>query len=458
LSDEIVWGLVDAAPDGILVVDESGTVLLVNDQAERMFGYDRAELLGRVVDDLLPEGLRQVHRAHRLRYRAEPHTRPMGKGLELRGRRADGTEFPVEISLSPLTEAGRLFIVAAVRDITDRVRSDAQARRIGAMLDATHDAIFVFDGSLRFVHVNEGATRQLGYSRDELLAMTPLHIAPELTEHGLRELLSPLESGRIESTTVRTVHRRRDGVDLPVEAVLQRVGRPGDGDGPAYVAVVRDITERLEAEERLQLAREELHLLEDRERIARDLHDIVIQQLFAAGMTLQGTWSRIDQPEVAERIAGVVDDLDRTIREIRSVVFGLQASVVAPGGTRGKILGLVAEERTVLGFEPRIRFEGAIEGIDGDVVADLLATLREVLSNVARHAHATAADVTVTAGDEVVLRVRDNGVGIAASPPRGSGLGNIAARAARLGGSSEVRRAAEGGTLVEWRVPARPTT
>jgi PAS domain S-box-containing protein len=101
LSDELVWGLFDAAPDGIVMIDESGRIVLVNRQVEDLFGYDRSELLGRTVEELLPEGLRQVHKAHRTRYRAEPRTRAMGSDLMLLGRRKDGAEFPVEISLSP---------------------------------------------------------------------------------------------------------------------------------------------------------------------------------------------------------------------------------------------------------------------------------------------------------------------------------------------------------------------
>jgi two-component system, sensor histidine kinase PdtaS len=125
---ELFRALVEAAPDATVIVDPSGNITLVNSQTERVFGYPRDELVGRPVEVLLPEQMRDKHRVHRSRYASDPKVRPMGVGLELLGRRRDGTEFPVEISLSPLkTDAGELFL-AAIRDITDRKRADEKVR------------------------------------------------------------------------------------------------------------------------------------------------------------------------------------------------------------------------------------------------------------------------------------------------------------------------------------------
>ena len=114
LPDDAVRAVFDAAPDGIVMADEAGQILMANRQVEQLFGYGRGDLLGRSVDDLLPESLRQVHRAHRTRYRVEPRTRTMGAGLHLLGRRSDGSEFPVEISLSPIKTDDGLRVVAAI--------------------------------------------------------------------------------------------------------------------------------------------------------------------------------------------------------------------------------------------------------------------------------------------------------------------------------------------------------
>lgn len=456
LDDEQIWGLVDAAPDAMVMVDMAGRILLVNRQTEELFGYERSELLGRSVEELLPDKLRQVHRAHRTRYGAEPRTRSMGASMTLAGRRRDGTEFPVEVSLSPLESASGVRVVAAVRDITERAKVEAEGRRVRDIVDATRDGVFIFDReTLRYSYVNQGALAQVGYSRDELLGMTPLHIAPEFSEADLRELLAPVAAGEVPSATITTVHRRRDGVDVPVEVVVQAPAADSGSGGESFVALVRDISERVETEERLRRAAEELHQLEDRERIARDLHDRVIQRLFAAGMTLQATRSMIEDPSVVQRVGAAVEELDETIREIRTVIFGLQPDSAQRSGLRGDILRIVSEERYVLGFKPRVHLDGPVDAVSDEIGEQLCASLREALSNVAHHAQASSADVTVIVADEVVLRVADNGAGIPAQPGNGQGLRNMAQRADRLGGSFRAAPAPDGGTVVEWSVPNR---
>jgi PAS domain S-box-containing protein len=460
-DDSLVWSLIEAVPDGIVIVDSQGRIILVNQQTEELFGYDRGDLLGKPVETLLPEHLREPHRAHRTRYRAEPRVRAMGSGLELRGRRSDGREFPVEISLSPLLSGTDTFVIATVRDVTERLAVEEENRRIRHTLDATKDAVFLFDPqTLRFCYVNQGAVEQVGYRRDELLGMTPLHLNPEISERELRALLAPLIDGSVTARTVQTVHRHRSGRDVPVEMVVQ-YPPAREGTTRLMVALVRDVTERLETERRLReaahelaLARQELAVTEDRERIARDLHDTVIQRLFAAGMTLQGTLARLEEGPTRERIELAVTELDETIREIRSAIFGLRTPVDGGPGLRGELVRLVAEARPALGFSPRLRFAGPVESIDPAIAEQLLPSLREALANVARHASATAVRITLEVGDEVVLRVVDDGVGVSGEVVGGQGLRNLAERAALVGGTCTVGRADGGGTVVEWRAPS----
>jgi PAS domain S-box-containing protein len=452
LTDEGAWALLEAAPDGFIMVDEVGRIMLVNRQIEELFGYDRADLLGRSVDDLLPERFRKVHRADRTRYRAEPKTRYMGAGMTLFGRRADGREFPVEISLSPMKTDSGLRVVAAVRDITARAKVEAQAHSVSQIVDAISDGVFIFDAdTLRFTHVNQGAVDQVGYERDELLGMTMLHIAPEFNEESLRALLAPFQTGDLASTTFTTVHRHRDGTDLPVEITLE-ARHDDDGRPRAYVKIVRDIRERLEADRLLRQAEQDLRVADDRDRIARDLHDRTIQRLFAAGLTLQGAQLRCEQHDIAERLASVIDQVDDTIRELRSVIFGL-ASHTEGSGLRSEILRVISDERQVLGFEPRVRLDGLIDTVDTAVATELLATLREALSNVARHAHATFVEITLSCDDHVTLQVLDNGTGIAENAVSGNGTRNLAARALKLGGHCQLVGAPNGGTKLEWQVP-----
>lgn len=331
LTDAALRRAVDAAPDGIVVVDEAGTMLFVNPMTERLFEYDRNELVGRSVDLLVPGARRGPHAARRAAYVEHPQTRPMGAGLELRGQRRSGEEFPVEISLSP-------------------VRS---------------------------------------------------------------------------------------------------------GDHVLVIAIVRDITERQDSAEELARARADLVLVDDRERIARDLHDTVIQRLFAVGLSLQGALSRAVTDPALERMRQAIDDIDDTIRDIRSAIFALHTR--RPGGAslRDDVIAIVAEAARPLGFEPNVTFDGPVDSAASDAMQEhLTATLREGLSNVAKHARATRVSVDVTvAGPDLVLRVGDNGVGLADAAGSGNGLANMRERAEGLGGRCVVSSPSAGGTVLEWRVP-----
>jgi len=197
-----------------------------------------------------------------------------------------------------------------------------------------------------------------------------------------------------------------------------------------------------------------LELFEDRDRIARDLHDLVIQRLFATGMSLQGTTAMMSDPEVMQRVEKAVDALDETIREIRSAIFSLQSRGVAEHpAVRGRILGVVEEMTDSLGYPPGLRMAGQLDTrVPAPVAEQLLAALREALANAARHAKASRVDITVEAGTDLVLTVRDNGVGLG-GPARRSGLANLAERAAELGGTMRATAAEGGGTELEWRVP-----
>jgi signal transduction histidine kinase len=200
----------------------------------------------------------------------------------------------------------------------------------------------------------------------------------------------------------------------------------------------------------------ELTLLEDRERIAHDLHDTVIQRLFATGLALQGAIRLTHEPELESRLQQAIDDLDTTVRQVRSAIFELDTRRVPGRSLRRDILDLVAESGRAIGFEPTVQFDGPIDSAVADDVAEhLLSALREMLSNVARHAHAHAALVEVSVSDEVVLRVVDDGTGGAIGPTAvGSGIRNLVQRAERLSGAFTIGPGPGAtGTEGRWTVP-----
>jgi signal transduction histidine kinase len=214
----------------------------------------------------------------------------------------------------------------------------------------------------------------------------------------------------------------------------------------AQAAVALELAERRRDAERLVL-------LEDRDRIAKDLHDTVIQRLFATAMTLMSAIKVTDRPDVAVRVQRAVDDLDETIRQIRSTIFALQAAPGGRPGLRDRVLSVTQGVAESLGFAPAVRMEGLVDTTVSDEIGEqLIAVLREALSNVVRHAHARRVSVFVDVGEAVVLVVEDDGTGIPAGGRR-SGLRNLADRARSLGGSFETRDREGGGSVLEWRVP-----
>jgi signal transduction histidine kinase len=204
---------------------------------------------------------------------------------------------------------------------------------------------------------------------------------------------------------------------------------------------------------------QELAVVEDRERIARDLHDTVIQRLFATGLALQATarMARSDPTTTANRIEGAVDDLHITIKHIRSAIFALESSGSNDRQLRSRILATVDEVIEVLGFEPHVLLDGPIDTmVPDDIGEELLATLREALSNARRHSQATEINVEVIVADRLQLHVTDNGIGLQGEPrAEGHGLRNMAARAQRLGGTVTLTPVATGGLVIDWIVPLR---
>ncbi|URM94577.1 GAF domain-containing sensor histidine kinase [Actinomadura madurae] len=211
-------------------------------------------------------------------------------------------------------------------------------------------------------------------------------------------------------------------------------------------AVALELAERRRDAERLVL-------LEDRDRIAKDLHDTVIQRLFATAMGLMAAIKITQKREVAVRVQRAVDDLDDTIRQIRSSIFALQGPEGDENSLRSRVHALVDRASEHLGFAPSVRLDGLLDtSVDEEIGEHLLATVREALSNVARHAHATATSLNIEVGDDVTVRVEDNGVGIPEGGRR-SGLRNIGERAEKLGGTCKTGPGTEGGTVLTWCVP-----
>jgi signal transduction histidine kinase len=209
---------------------------------------------------------------------------------------------------------------------------------------------------------------------------------------------------------------------------------------------------------RLHQRVQEVAIFDERDRLARDLHDTVIQQLFAVGLRLQSIAGTATAPEEADRLRAVIADIDDTIRQVRTTIFELGLDGTSQG-SRASVLALVEELTPVLGFEVNTSIDGSVDAaLSDEIVEHLLATLREALTNIGRHAEATRASVMLSVDSDMCrLQVLDNGHGVNHGKDRagGNGLGNMRRRAEKLSGSFEIETPDAGGTLLVWQVPIR---
>lgn len=479
--------LVSASPDAVIVVAPDGRIAMASRAVRGLFGYEPGELVGETLEVLLPEEARGRHTAQRDIYAARPEARPMGTGLDLHGRRRDGTTFPVDVSLSPVDLGGSSMVAAFVRDATEQRRREAVLKSVN---DISRD-LLAYRPTAETLALAAGRARSLVGATSAWIVAPRRQGMPLVVAAADGKGAETLLGAELPDDKNLSAKAMAEGVPLPIEdmtshpLVLAEGRRLGlcaglylpmlaEGAPVGTLVVGRSEGEPPFDEREVQIlevfasaasivlslgqAREEIEafkLVSEQERIARDLHDTVIQRLFALGMSLQGI-TRLTDGVVGERIDAAVQVIDQVIREIRETIFEMHRPVTGGPDVRGQMHRVALEAAGQLGFEPRLAFRGPVEAsVTDDLASQLVAVAREGLSNAARHARATSAEVVLAAADGwVTLSVVDDGVGVPAGPTAGHGLANLTARARDLGGDMTVGTREPAGTILEWRVPA----
>jgi len=321
-----------------------------------------------------------------------------------------------------------------------------RAELAGALIDSCPDGLLLVDrdGTIRLA--NPVASEMFGRTEADLVGSSIDGLVPtefRATHPQRRAAYTAAPTNRPMGTGLELFAQHSSGEMFPVEISLS----PCVIDEALFtIATIRDVSDRQESASQMAM-------LQDRERIARDLHDMVIQRLFAAGMNLQAVQASAQPQMVADRIASTIIELDDTIRELRAAIFRL-GQHNERRTLSAQITELVHERARHLGFEPALRLVGDVDQLPDFIADQLVATVTEGLSNVVRHANATSAEVRIECADNTLsLHISDDGVGIPNEPKRSGGLSNMMWRAAELGGSCTIGPNNPAGTHLLWHVP-----
>ncbi len=249
-NQDVFNTLAEALSEGVIIVDKGQKIIAINSSANEIFGYADQELIGKPLQILIPQEYHEAHKGHFKAYAKHSVKRQMGNERELYGAKKCGSSIPVEVGLNPFNIYGEAHIIALVTDITARKKEEQELKHWASIFDESLNEIFIFDAqTLQFIDANRGAQKNIGYTLDELIRLTPIDIKPELNEKAFKKVIAPLLKGSNEQIQFETIHQRKNGSKYPVEIHLQLSDL---GNQKVFVAIILDITDRKNYTENLE--------------------------------------------------------------------------------------------------------------------------------------------------------------------------------------------------------------
>ena len=425
--------LSEAISEGVIIVNVQQEVVASNGAANEMFGYAMDELIGKPLQNLIPREYHGTHGQHFEEFTKQPGKRQMGRGRDLHGAKKCGNSFPVEIGLNPITIGDNEYVMALVIDITDRKRTEQELKQWSKIFNESLNEIFIFDAeTLKFVNVNYGAQKNMGYSLDELRQMTPVDIKPYFDEKGFREVMIPLLEKREEKLKFETIHQRKDGSRYPVEVHLQKSFEDGRN---MMVAIILDITERQEYTQNLEktvenrTARLKEALLKEKElnELKTKFLSLVSHEFktplsgILSSANLLEKYSETEQQDKREKhvktIKSKVKYLDNILTDFLSVerLESGKVNYKFSNFPLSKVINeVVYDANMMLKDGQRINYPRDIDAIDlnfDEKILELILT--NLIGNAIKYSHENSIiDIQVTFKEALVIDIKDEGIGI----------------------------------------------
>ena len=442
--------VVESAPYGIVVSDGAGRIVMVNRRAEEMFGYTETEFMECSIADLVPPRFSRGHEGLRQSFHQAPEPRSMGVGRDLFACRKDGTEFLVEIALTPLPGASGTLVLSSIIDITERKRSEEELRFQAEILRNVHDAVFYVtqDGIVR--DWNEGAARIFSLKSSEAIGQSLMEICSQNKGHLFTDRIIP--AIRKRGVAEEVIHcRLKSGREVYIRAKITPMSQKLE---EGYVFCASDITKekRLEAE-LVRISENE------QRRIGQDIHDDLCSQLSGIGCMTKVLEHRLKEAhaEEADMMAGITEMVAQAGTKAREIAKGLVPTVLETQGLAGALRELALRKREMVGVNciAAVSDEELIEKLPDYISIQLYRIAQEGVTNAIKHSDAEIIEISLRAYDgRLELRIRDDGKGMPRDQPStGMGLLTMQRRSELISADFSIQASPGGGAYIRCIVP-----